>query len=355
MSATLGWLAAGTSMGEGRRCALSERRLHEHSIERAAMMVGVVALPVGLWSLTRAAYVPGISAGGVAIETSYQTVAILWPALVLLAFIYSRGMRPYLLIPFITYILLMGIQGHNRYRFLLPLLMLLIIYLDRKEWRWPRMWMVPVALCVVALFLPLKEVGRDIRSGNATASSVLDAISTSTLSARAGRNAEQALLDQGAISVMLAEHQDYLGLGRSYAALVTLPIPRPLWPDKPPLAGDLRAISTPSYPLIEVGAITTLVGELYIGFRWPGVVVGGFLFGTITGRFHRRAYSRERLSGLRFFHVLIFAVLLQVARDGLPSLLLFTVVNASPWVAIALLAGAINRRRAALQVSQRNP
>lgn len=348
LCATIGW----TSLGRAERSGYGEPetepnrpRQDPSRLERATALVAVVAVPLGLWSLVRGAYVPGIERAATAeIITSYQTVAILWPALILIAFVYTRGFRVYLMAPLMIYIIIMGIQGANRYRFVLPLLMLLVIYLDQRARRWPPVWMLPVAAAVLAIFIPLKQIGMEIRSGEASLNELSSAIVESTSEASRGTSPEQALLDQATISMVLARDQGYVGVGRSYAALVTLPVPRPWWPDKPTLAGDLTAISTARYPLSEVGAVTTLPGEMYINFRTVGLVVGGLLFGRISGVLHRFAYSRPRLSATRFLYLLILVSLVQVSRDGLSSLVLFTIVNAGPWVAIAGLATRIARK-----------
>lgn len=340
--ATLGWLAAGKpSTGVATRRD-SFAILDEGVLWRAAL----VAVPVGLLSLLSVGYVPGFGVGSTVVVTSYQTIGVIWPALAFLAMIYKRGFRWWLVSPLVLYLLLLSIQGHSRFRVILPLLMLTIIYLDMRGFRWPRLWMVAPMVAVVVLFIPLKDVGTAIRSGEGTWDEIAQIVTTSSEQAVKGVNPEQAILDQAAITLILADEAGDPLLGKPYVNLLALPVPRPLWKEKPGQADQLAEISTATYPIATAGAVTTLVGDLYLNFRILGIILGGVLFGLITGRFFRLCYSLPRLSVARFMYVLLAAVLVQVARDGLASFVLFTVVNATPWVAIAWLSAAANKRRA---------
>lgn len=85
----------------------------------------------------------------------------------------------------------------------------------------------------------------------------------------------------GALAV-LARVPEEVGLiyGSSYVALLTLPIPRSLWPDKPGLVGG-RVGQT--FFGTTGGVPPGAIGEAYWNFHIPGVLVVFFLFGW----FHR--------------------------------------------------------------------
>lgn len=77
------------------------------------------------------------------------------------------------------------------------------------------------------------------------------------------------------ILARVPEDVDYLN-GDSYLALLTLPIPRGLWPEKPGLIGGrVGAI----FFNISAGIPPGPIGEAYWNFGVPGVVVAYFLFG----------------------------------------------------------------------------
>jgi hypothetical protein len=61
--------------------------------------------------------------------------------------------------------------------------------------------------------------------------------------------------------------------------LVVRPIPRILWPEKPAATG----FSLPEYLGLEgVSLSSSAIGEWYLGFGWPGVFLGGLLFGVLS-------------------------------------------------------------------------
>jgi hypothetical protein len=66
--------------------------------------------------------------------------------------------------------------------------------------------------------------------------------------------------------------------------LIARPVPRVLWPGKPTDPG----FSLPEYLGLEgVSLSISVVGEWYLAFGWPGVLLGGLLFGVLG-----RAWSR---------------------------------------------------------------
>ena len=162
-ASTIGWLGAGTptpgSPEETRSSRLSQ--LDSEGVYRASITLGLIAVPLGLYSLAKTGYVPGVTSGAyVEISTSYQIFAILWPALIGLALVYCRGPRAALLLFFFSYIGLMAVQGQSRFRFLLPLIMLLVILLDQRERRWPSLKLIPLAL-IALMHLLAPEAGRE--------------------------------------------------------------------------------------------------------------------------------------------------------------------------------------------------
>lgn len=338
--AVLGWLAAGQT---AERMPGSWPLVDQRRVGR----VSLVAIPLGVASLLMVGYVPGLGEGSAVVTTSYQTVAVLWPALALAAMIYVRGFRPWLVVPLFAYLAVLGLQGQNRFRVLIPVILIMLIYVDARGRRWPPVRFVAVGLIIAAVFIPLKQIGLEVRAGHTDLATVVETIQSSTQDAARGTSAEQALLDQEGITVRLADESEGALLGRPYLALVTLPVPRPWWPDKPTLNGYAQDLSSSQFPLAEVGGVTGLPGDMYVNFRWWGANLGAFLFGWITGRLFRRAYASPLLSTARFVYLLIAACMLQIARDGLMSIVLFVGMHALPWILIAILSVYAFRQRTA--------
>jgi hypothetical protein len=141
----------------------------------------------------------------------------------------------------------------------------------------------PVLLIPLALFL-LSVLGT---FRNSTRTGVLDwdALFASPVeaitSAAGGEVLSRATTGSGVIPILayVPDQVDYL-YGSSYLAIVTAPIPRKLWPNKPGLGGGQVGVT---FFGREGGVPPGPVGEAYWNFSVPGVVLVFFLFGL----FHR--------------------------------------------------------------------
>ncbi len=89
---------------------------------------------------------------------------------------------------------------------------------------------------------------------------------------QSGNQGDSNLLDVFAATVSLVNDHGSYYLGRIYLALLTIPIPRPLWPDKPGLADWLNDISTIARPLSTCGMVTSFLGESYANFGYLGAL-----------------------------------------------------------------------------------
>ncbi len=330
IAAVLGWLSVPPPANQpGLRSASNPLR--------PGIFLGVAALclPLGLLSLFTYGYVPGAS-GATAASTAYAAIPATWPGLVLLSLVYVYGFRWFLIAPLGLYLSLIALQGFGRFRLIIPVLLLGQIYLDRRDRRWPGLPLVAAAVVLVAIFLPLKDVGRAVQQGEGL-SAAPAAIQQSFSDALSGRESDQVILDQLALTLSLGDESGKVFAGRPYLNVLVLPVPRALWAGKPGLADHLGEISRPSRPLDRVGGITTLPGDLYLNFRWPGVILLMFLFARISGRFFIRAYENDYSSVIRLAYLLLACNFIQIFRDGPISIVLFVLVQMFPLVAILAL------------------
>src|SRR5438105_312880 len=257
--------------------------------------VVAVAFPLGIVGLLLFANVPGLSVTKDALDpsewqtSSYFFITQMWAGLALLALIYWYGFRWWLLLPISVYLLIMAYQGYHRFRVIIPVLLLVQIFLDRRKLKWPPLYLSAVLVALLLLYFPLKSIGQMAQEGE----SVNDIVMTSTESVNQAlivKAPDQQFLDQFACSLSLMDDADRLYYGSTYLALVTLPIPHQWWPEKPGLADYLKDISKPWRPMGELGMITTFLGESYVNFGYVGVVLIPLLFAYLLGRLHFRAY-----------------------------------------------------------------
>ena len=308
----------------------------------------VVSFLIGLAGIAIGAQLPGVEAGrtvnlGEWGSSSYVAITQTWCGLALLAYIYCYGFRRVPVVLLGIYLLVMIFQGYHRFRVVIPVLMLAQIWLDRRRLRWPPKWMVIGFVALVVGFFPLKNIGRMWQTG-ASLSDIGDVVSQSTARVVAGENEDQMFLDQCASALTLVDINGQKYWGSMYAALLTLPVPRQWWPDKPSVADFLRDISIPSRPMKEAGMIVTFIGEAYANCGLVGIfLVPPLLAAFLTG-LYRRAYSADYNTVIRFGYVLICVNLMQVYRDGLTSLVMFAFVNTLPLMMIVLLHFAVRVR-----------
>ncbi len=88
--------------------------------------------------------------------------------------------------------------------------------------------------------------------------------------------------------------------GATYRSILTWPVPRALWAEKP--AGGGNAWFTETYvPRFygdeRIESSLSFVGESYANFGWAGVVLGSLLMGTLVGLLHARL-RHARLPGV---------------------------------------------------------
>jgi oligosaccharide repeat unit polymerase len=302
--------------------------------------VVAVAFPIGIIGLALLGNVPGFEKPQIDLgewqESSWIIVTMTWSGLALMALIYWYGFRWWLITPMSINLLFMAIQGYHRFRVIIPLILMLQIYLDRRQKKWPPAIVIIPIIAGVLLFFPMKTIGRMAQEG-ASFAEIKESSSEIIRDAVSGQAADQSVLDQLASSLTLIDRAGKSYYGSIYLALVTSPIPRQMWPDKPTMSSHLYDISTPSRPIAEVGMILTFIGEFYINFGYLGIVMLSYLMAYWLARIYFRAYRSNYFSVMRFAYLLIACNLIQVYRDGLMSLFIFTIVNMMPLAAIVFL------------------
>lgn len=303
--------------------------------------MAIISIPLGLLSIASYWYIPGLTDGLATVSTKYQIEAQTWPTLALCALIYVYGFRWYLIVPLGTYFLFVSLQGEGRYRLILPALLLMFIYLDRRGRRWPNFRIVALVAALFILFFPLKAIGKAYQAGESP-SAIVQTVRDSASQTVLGKGSGQGVLDQYGILLTQSDDYGHRFWGKPYLDILTLPIPRVWWPNKPGLEDRIAILSTPDRPLSTVGAVATMPGDLYINFGVPGIIIGGFVIARITLRWYRSAY-RSGFGTIQHLMYLTFAAaMVQVFRDGPVSFVTFVLVRNAPLVIVA--AAHYNRR-----------
>lgn len=335
---TLAWLrAAKVDRAISARPVSTDRPSHELSSEHLWRMVAL-AFPIGVIALVLLDRIPifHTSGGDFATTSSWFVILQLWPGLCLLALMYQYGFRWWLNVAMGAYLVIMAVQGFDRFRVVIPVLLIVQIYLDRHNRRWPSTRAAIVLIALAALFYPLKDVGNLVAAG-ASPGDIVASASSQLGEVVTGSHPDQQFEDEYASALTLIDENGKYYYGTVYAPLVTLPIPRQWWPDKPSTADYLNDFSRPWRPMHEMGMIVTFLGEAYANFGYLGIVLVPGLLAYFLGLAYFAAYRRPYSSLARFAYLLVAANLIQVWRDGLQSLVLFTLVNMMPLMILIAL------------------
>jgi hypothetical protein len=334
---TIAWVRA--SIVDGKQLRFNNSQPVTLSL-RHIWRVVIIAFPIGVIGLALIGSVPFIDKPEIDFgewkESSWLLITTTWAGLALLALIYWYGFRLWLVMPMAVYLFLMMIQGFHRFRAIIPLILLLQIYLDRRQKRWPPLIATIPIIVAMLLFYPMKTIGRMAQEG-ATIDEISQSSSAIISDVMAGQNGDQTVLDQLACTLTLIDRSGRFYYGTTYLALATSPIPRQWWPDKPGLADYMKDFSTPSRPMGELGMIMTFIGDFYLNFGYIGIVVLSYFTAYWLARVYFLAYRNNYFSVLRFVYLIIACNLIQIYRDGLMSLFVFTVVNMMPLTVIVIL------------------
>jgi len=317
--------------GKLARIELNPRILHP---------ICAVSFVIGIIGLLAYAKVPGVGENALTSDptsvSSWLTITQTWPGLALLAMMYRYGFKPWLLIPMTVYLMIMAYQGYSRFRVIIPVILMVQMYLEMRGRRWPRIGGVIAFVGLGLIFFPLKTIGRALQEGE-PAERVVELAGEILQETLEGKAGDHMFLDEYASALTLVDRKDKLYWGEPFWALATLPVPRALWPGKPSTADYIADFSQPWRPMGQDGMILTFLGEAYANFGTVGILFVPVLLALFTARFHFRAGRAPYNSLARFTYILLSCNLLQVYRDGLVSIVVFTLVNMLPLMLIILL------------------
>jgi len=205
------------------------------------------------------------------------------------------------------------------------------IVLSRRRRRWPSVPAVVALATIGVLWFPLKIIRASFWAGEDLQGILNNAMTyTTTVLTPGGSGGDTVFLDQTAVVMSLVDQHGSYFYGSTFAPLLVMPVPKPWWPGKPAVNQYVRDISTPTRPIGKVGMIATIVGEGYANFGWLGVVLFPLLAAYAYGKFYFSAMRVPHNSVLRFGYLFAASMLIQVFRDGLTSVVLFTFVGAMP-------------------------
>ena len=303
-----------------------ERRVLNLNIAKA---VGLLCLPLGayfFYTVKTTGFVASIDSAA----TGYIQVMSMWPIGVLGLLIFAFGFRWHLLALTTFFLGAVAFQGYHRFMLILPLLYFAALYLQTQRKRWPGILMVVAALFVGLVFPRLKSIGASIQYGDYGNALAMVQESFGKKGNEYEVAATEDFLDQLAGGLSLIDGNDHKFMGSTYLAILTLPVPRAMWPNKPGLADHLQEISTSGRRYDVEGRILTYLGEAYANFGYAGLILIPAILGYLLTAACLRATTGPMLRLGRYLYLVFFMALIQTFRDGLLSIFVFTFVHNMP-------------------------
>jgi oligosaccharide repeat unit polymerase len=294
--------------------------------ENVLKLVLFITIPIGIWGIFSQLYIPGIGKAQIDFgswsESSYLQNAQNLLILSVLIIIFKYGFQKYALIIVGLCLVILAFQGQHRYRVLVPSIFLLFLYLHRQQKQWLSPRLVMLILLGIMVFLPMKYVGKLIQQG-ASSEDLIEFASEYRESLGIGANADFSFLDMYASTLTLVDQKGGYYYGSTYLNLLLIPIPRQFWQGKPSLVQWITDISTSSRNLKELGAIPTIYGEAYVNFGILGIIIIPFLFAKYSARWYFRILNTHPQSINLYLYLYFAAIVVQVYRDGLTSIIIF--------------------------------
>jgi hypothetical protein len=303
-----------------------ERRVLNLNIAKA---IGLLCLPLGayfFYVVKTTGFIASIDSAA----TGYIQVMSMWPIGVLGLLIFAFGFRWHLLALTAFFLGAVAFQGYHRFMLILPLLYFAALYLQTQRRRWPGILMVASALFVGLVFPRLKYIGSSIQHGDYENAIAMVQESFGKKGNEYEVAATEDFLDQFAGGLSLIDGNDHKFMGSTYLAIVTLPMPRAWWPEKPGLADHLQEISSSGRRYDIEGRILTYLGEAYANFGYAGLILVPLLLGYLLTAACLRATTGPMLRLGRYLYLVFFMALIQTFRDGLLSIFVFTFVHNMP-------------------------
>jgi len=303
---------------------------------KIARTIGIVCLPVGAFFLytVKAGTIDLSSDNAVA---GYAQVAAMWPIGALGLLVFAFGFRWYLTLLIAFFLGVVALQGYHRFMLILPLLFFVALYLQNTRRRWPTLPILVGGVFVMLIFPRLKYIGRAIENGD-TQEAAAHFAKSFTFGDKDKEDADsEQFLDQFAGGLTLTDYNDRKFLGSTYIAIITLPIPRAWWKNKPGLADHLAEISISSRNYAGEGRIITYLGESYLNFGYAGLFAIPALMGYLLTAYCLQAAAGPMQRLNRYVYLVFFMALVQTFRDGVLSIFVFSFVHNMPLLFTVIL------------------
>lgn len=233
--------------------------------------------------------------------------------------------------------------------FLLPVLLCFLIQQTRKKRRAiPVVWLVGLVFLGGIWFLGKTLALAIITDADARTALQLAQGDLET-KVDNGASVDTSFLDMQAMYMAAADAAGKRYYGSTILPLLSLPIPRFLWPEKPGINAYAVELSTGSREISRMGLTPNLSGESYVNMGWFGCFLIPFVYLFLMQIAFLCTKDPPYFTTGWWLYLLFLVCMLQIYRDGLISVVIFPLLYYFPVFIWGLASYILNRLRAAQQ------
>ncbi|MGV2989286.1 O-antigen polymerase [Vibrio sp. E150_011] len=279
------------------------------------LLVCIFFLPVGILSFVMT------KTTNLNFNSGFISIPSLWIPSILLMLVYFKGIRWYFYVPLFIYVTIVAVQGYHRIQLIIPLFLCYLFYCNYHKILFPKFHHLILSLVFIMVFPFLKDVGKAYQEGDME--KVKHSFYIAVGLEEDYRNRESYLLDQYSGALTLYDRSDGLYFGKTYLSIISLPIPRFIYPSKPGLGDHIIEVSTPQRPYDLEGRVITYIGEAYANFSYLGVILIPAFLGWLISRWYNSIEFYTKNNAELFVYIVFMTTWIQVFRDGLVSFVMF--------------------------------
>jgi len=229
--------------------------------------------------------------------------------------------------------------SHYRGIVIIPLVFLLFTWLARRKSRRLPLALIPAAVILWLIWLPMKPIIYSLQKGKSASEAVSEGIhfAFENFGKENGSAIDFQFLDMIGSTMTLVDIHGTHYWGSTIAPLFVAPVPRALWREKPYPNQYQLELDIPIRNMAALKMTAGLVGESYADFGYFGVIFVPFLVSIAFSSAYSRLAGTSLLSPGSLLYLICLSTFMQLYRDGLISAVTFPLVNCGPiaWTAIS--------------------
>ncbi len=234
--------------------------------------------------------------------------------------------------PLLLYAFYRTYMGHARWTLVVILLSLLLLFLWIHGRKWLKIKTLVFFLPILLLWFSVLGDYRYALKNTILGYEMTEKWLEQRTWAEKLDTADFANFDYLAYVVSVVPEETYtFTYGTQYLKLLTEPIPRILWKDKP-VGSPIQFFSLNEYGNFA-GRTVSLVGDGWMSGGWFGVFITVAIVGFLLGRFHRWFWQNQDNVFRVLLYILALPLTIQLYRDGNISIFKFMLFTLFPvWV-----------------------